>query len=129
MFSINKHALQKLCYKADSRNIPHFCEFVHVVPKKRTLPSGGTMVPECTVGDRSIPGSDAILRHFDEQFGTDFFPNELATELNKRINDGVLFGTLLFYSLAHKPTHTRTEPGEKAASRLPAVNQSITIEI
>ena len=53
------------------------------------------MVPECTVGEAVVVDSEVILRYFDEQFNTAFFPNELAGELSCRASDGVLGGAVI----------------------------------
>lgn len=91
-----------------SRDIPHYCVFSHAVPSKRVLPSGGRMVPEAVIGEAIIPDSDEILRHYDEHHGTDFFPDVDVSTLTKRLSEGVLAGSVLYYNWVHPPGYERT---------------------
>ena len=91
-----------------SRGIPHHCAFVHAVPSKRVLPSGGTLVPEALIGDEVVPDSDAILRHYDERHGTGFFPDDAARALTHRLSYGILAGAVLYYNWVHWPSYERS---------------------
>ena len=98
----------KVLAALDSRNIAHHVIFVSIRAEQRKLPSGGKMVPECTVGEEVIVDSEVILRYFDEHFDTAFFPTPLAGELSRRASDGVLGGAVLYYNWVYGPSYTRS---------------------
>jgi glutathione S-transferase len=98
----------KVLAALDSRNIAHHVIFVSIRAEQRKLPSGGKMVPECTVGEEVIVDSEVILRYFDEHFDTAFFPTPLAGELLRRASDGVLGGAVLYYNWVYGPSYTRS---------------------
>lgn len=99
----------KVLAALDSREIPHSCNFAAMRPEDRKLPSGGTMVPEAVIADAIVPDSDAILRHFDAHYGTDFFPASPSVEnLAQRVSYGVISGAVLYYNWCHEPTYART---------------------
>ena len=71
----------------------HYVTFVSLLPSKRVLPSGGTLVPELVVGQGPgrvvVTDSEAILRWLDDNRGTKLFPTEQAAELSGRASNGV----------------------------------------
>lgn len=103
----------KVLAALDARGIKHYVTFVSLLPSKRVLPSGGTLVPEMVVGapgpDRAVvTDSDNILRWLDEHRGTQFFPTEQAAEISSRASSGVLAGAAIYYNWVHTPTYKAT---------------------
>ena len=104
------HFSAKVLVALDAYGIKHSVSFVHVVPEKRKLPSGGTVVPEVDFGSSIgvVGDSETILRTLDEKFGAALFPSELAGELSRRASDGILLACALYYNLVHEPTYKKT---------------------
>lgn len=118
----------KVLAALDSRGIPHFCKFISTDPKKRHLPSGGTMVPEMTVGSGEnmvvVPDSEAILHwiddHIIEQHSANFFPSPSASELSVRASDGVLAGAVLYYNWVYPESYARSMQAQFAETLVPS---------
>ena len=102
------HFAGKVVVALDAYNIKHYCNFVDLLPAKRTLPSGGTVVPEMVIGDTIVSDSEAILHSLETTFGLALFPNERAGELSQRASDGILLACALFYNLVHEQTYRKS---------------------
>ena len=90
------HFAAKVVVALDAYSIKHYCNFVDLLPAKRKLPSGGTVVPEIVIGDTIVSDSEAILHSLETTFGLALFPNERAGELSQRASDGILLACALF---------------------------------
>jgi|EP00908_Phaeocystis_cordata_P023178 glutathione S-transferase len=110
----------KVLTALDAHGIQHYVTFVSLLPSKRVLPSGGTLVPELVVGQGPgrvvVTDSEAILRWLDDNRGTKLFPTEQAAELSGRASNGVLAGAAIYYNWVHTPTY-RTTMRAKAVSK------------
>jgi glutathione S-transferase len=107
----------KVLAALDASNIPHDVVSVAFDPKKRSeeLPSGGRKVPEMKVvvaGDNDqaavVLDSEGILRWFDDNRGTQFFPEVAAGELSTRAGDGILAGCVLYYNWVNSEGYARS---------------------
>lgn len=102
----------KVLVALDSRSIEHYCSFVDFDPRTRKLPSGGTKVPEMTVGEGEgrliVPDSEAILHWLDDHRDTKFFPSELASDLSVRASDGILAGAVHYYNWVDPKGYARS---------------------
>lgn len=98
----------KIVIALTSREIPHYCSFVHPMPSKRKLPSGGRLVPEAVIGEAVVPDSDEIMRHYDVHHGTEFFADDAARQLTTRISEGIVAGSVLYYGWVFVPSYQRS---------------------
>jgi hypothetical protein len=57
------------------KSIPHYLEFAEAQPPKRTLPSGGHMVPELEYQGHAIADSASIFRFLDDHVSPALFPD------------------------------------------------------
>jgi len=87
----------KVVAALDNRGIKHYAAFAPVDRNQRNLKSGGYLLPEMDVGEVNVPDSEAILKWFDKNRGTDFFPTEETDEISKRAGS-VLNAFLLYYN-------------------------------
>jgi glutathione S-transferase len=119
----------KVLAALDWARIPHRVVAVSLDPKRRSeeLPSGGRKVPEMKVvrggggGSGSgceeeetvaiVQDSEGILRWFDENWGTAFFPEPKAARarmLSSRAGDGALAGSVLYYNWVNPEGYARS---------------------
>jgi glutathione S-transferase len=108
----------KVLAALDAEGIPHDVVSVAFDPKKRSeeLPSGGRKVPEMKVvvagggNDQAtvVLDSEGILRWFDDNRGTKFFPDVAAGELSTRAGDGILAGCVLYYNWVNSEGYSRS---------------------
>jgi glutathione S-transferase len=105
----------KVLAALDAEKIPHDVVSVAFDAKKRSeeLPSGGRKVPEMKVvtSDEQVTlvlDSEGILRWFDENRGTRFFPESAAGELSARAGDGILAGCVLYYNWVNNEGYARS---------------------
>jgi glutathione S-transferase len=115
----------KVLAALDAFDVPHFVHFVSTDRTKRNLPSGGTMVPEMTVGTSKdevliVKDSEHILHWLDEHRGTRLFPTDQASELSVRASDGVLAGAVLYYNWVNDEGYARSMQTTLAEKAVPA---------
>mmetsp|Transcript_52012 Transcript_52012/g.117304 ORF Transcript_52012/g.117304 Transcript_52012/m.117304 type:complete len:265 (-) Transcript_52012:143-937(-) len=97
----------KVIVALDSRNIPHYVQFVDPRPSKRKLPSGGTMVPEMQYDGDILPESDDILRYIDKKHNTGFFPNPQVAEACTRAST-MLAAYVFYYNWVQEEGYRRS---------------------
>lgn len=110
----------KVLAALDAAKVPHDVVSVAFDAKKRSeeLPSGGRKVPEMKVVTSRNDGqpeevtivldSEGILRWFDDNRGTSFFPEAAAGELSTRAGDGILAGCVLYYNWVNNEGYARS---------------------
>mmetsp|Transcript_41347 Transcript_41347/g.74802 ORF Transcript_41347/g.74802 Transcript_41347/m.74802 type:complete len:265 (+) Transcript_41347:76-870(+) len=87
----------KVIVALDSREIPHYVQFVDPRPSKRELPSGGTMVPEMKYDNDILAESDDILRYIDKKHNTSFFPANYPQVAETCTRASTVLGSYIFY--------------------------------
>jgi len=117
----------KVLAALDAFQVPHYVQFVSTEREKRHLPSGGTTVPEMTVGTSNddeiliVKDSEHILHWLDENIPrTRLFPTEQASELSVRASDGILAGAVLYYNWVNDEGYARSMQATLAETAVPA---------
>jgi glutathione S-transferase len=96
-----------------ARKIDHFVKLVPLDEKTRmkVIPSGGYLVPELKVGEGEdaviISDSEKILKWFDDNYDTKFYPIEKASELSTRV-DTIVAGSVWYYNWVYDETYAST---------------------
>jgi glutathione S-transferase len=93
----------------DAYEVPHYAEYVDLDPKKRQLPSGGTLVPEILDSSGSIVSDSEKIFHFlDEKYGTQLYAPKEASDLSVRASDKFLGGSVLYYNWVFYDSYVRS---------------------
>jgi len=142
----------KVIAALDSRRIEYSLEVVPTdfTQRKRVLPRSGIAVPVLVLNrkiDSPVQGSDAILRHLDEQLTLDaterFFSEDGKTYQQQRMQcqmiNKVLGMYVKYFSWVHESSSRKSLPRETSCfgccsarqmpSELEPVRQSISIEV
>lgn len=96
-----------------ARKIDHFVKLVPLDEKERkqAIPSGGHLVPELKAGEGEdaviISDSEKILKWFDDNYDTKFYPVEKASELSTRV-DNIVAGSVWYYNWVYDETYAST---------------------
>lgn len=115
----------KVIAALQARKIPHYVEFVplDLTARRKFLPSGGTMVPEMTVGKGDervvVTDSEAILRWLDENMDGRLYPSELAGEISVRASTKTLAGCVWYYNWVNQKGYENSMRASLAKHALP----------